>query len=206
MIKAFLSSINSMMVMAAALLALSSNSLAASLPPPAEGTTTAAYVEGIPGGVLTNVIEVSARVAAIDQAKRTANLLGPDGTTFTVKAGPEVINFDQIGEGDLVNLTVIEQIAIYVQDANAPATDQAAALVARAPKGAVPGGMIAEAVQTFATVSAIDMENRLATLRFENGSEGSFVVREDIDLAEHQVGETVVFEVTEILAIGVSKE
>lgn len=66
--------------------------------------------------------------------------------------------------------------------------------------------MIAEAVQTFATVSAIDMENRLATLRFENGSEGSFVVREDIDLAEHQVGETVVFEVTEILAIGVSKE
>jgi hypothetical protein len=193
-------------VMAAALLALSSHCLAASPPPPAAGTTSTAYTEGVPGGVVTNTIEMSARVTAIDQAGRTATLLRSDGTSVTVKAGPGVVNFDQIGAGDLVNLTVIEEIAVYPQDANAPATEQSTAVLARAPKGAAPGGAISDTRQTVATVSAIDRENRTATLRFTNGSEQTFVVRSDIDLAQHEVGEKIVFEITEVVAIDVSKQ
>jgi hypothetical protein len=193
-------------VMAATLLALSSYCLAASPPPPDEGTTSTAYTEGVPGGVVTNTIEMSARVTAIDQASRTATLLRPDGTSVTVKAGPGVINFDQIGAGDLVNLSVIEEIAVYPLDANAPEAEQSTAVLARAPKGAAPGGLITDTRQTVATVSAIDRENRTATLHFKNGSEQTFVVRSDINLAQHEVGEKIVFEITEMLVIDVSKQ
>lgn len=193
-------------VMTAALLAFSSYCLAASPPPSAEGSTTTAYTEGVPGGVVTNAIEMSARVTAIDQASRTATLLRPDGTSVTVKAGPGVVNFDQIGEGDLVNLTVIEEIAVYPEDTNVPEAEQSTTVLARAPIGAAPGGLIADTRQTVATVSAIDQENRTATLRFKNGSEQTFVVRSDINLAQHEVGERIVFEITEVVAIDVSKQ
>lgn len=194
-----------MMLMAAALLTFSSCS-SVSLPPPTAVTTTTAYAEGIPGGVMVNAIEMSARVSAIDHVKRTATLLRSDDTSFTVKAGPEVINFDQIGLGDLVNLAMIEEIAVYSQDAKAPAVDQSAVLVARAPKGAAPGGLMADTVQTVATVTAIDTKKRTATLRFQDDSEKTFAVRDDIDLTKHKIGEKVVFEVTEVLAIDVSKQ
>lgn len=197
-------------IMAAALLVLTScasGSLTSSTAPPAdEVTTTTTYTEGVPGGVVTNTIAMSARVTTIDQASRTAILFRPDGASVTVKAGPAVVNFDQIGEGDLVNLTVIEEIAVYPQNAYASATDQSAAVLARAPKGATPGGLIADTRRAVATVAAIDRENRTATLRFRNGSEQTFAVRSDIDLAQHSVGENIAFEITEVLAIAVSKQ
>ncbi len=210
MYRSFISNNAKTMVMAAALLILtscSSGSLTSSTEQPAdEVSTTTAYTEGVPGGVVTNAIYLSARVTTIDQASRTATLLRPDGASVTVKAGPGVVNFDQIGKGDLVNLTVIEEIAVYPQDAYAPATDQSATVLARAPKGAAPGGLIADTRQAIATVSAIDRENRTATLLFRNGSEQTFAVRSDIDLAQHSVGEKIVFEITEMLAIDVSKQ
>lgn len=210
MYRSYISSNVKAMSMAAAFLVLTScasGSLTSSIEPPAgEATTTTAYTEGVPGGVVTNTIEMSARVTAINQTNRTATLLRPDGASVTVQASPAVVNFDQIGEGDLVNLTVIEEIAVYAQDAYAPAIDQSAVVMARAPKGAAPGGLLADTRQAVATVSAIDRENRTATLRFRNGSEQTFAVRNDIDLTQHSVGENIVFEITEVLVIDVSKQ
>jgi hypothetical protein len=54
-------------------------------------------------------------------------------------------------------------------------------------------------------VIAIDLEKRKATLQFEDGSTETFSVRPDIDLSRHQVGERVVFRVTEMIAIGIEK-
>ena len=77
-----------------------------------EGTTT--YTKGVPGGVVVNTMDVSARVTAIDTANRKVTLLGPKGNTFTVKVGPEAVNFDQIRVGDLVNATLTEELAVYL--------------------------------------------------------------------------------------------
>jgi hypothetical protein len=64
---------------------------------------------------------------------------------------------------------------------------------------------VAETVQITATVSAIDQENRTATLAFEDGRTKTFPVRDDIDLSQRKVGEKVVFTVTEMIAISVEK-
>ncbi len=174
-------------------------------PPPAEGTSSAAFQKGVPGGVVVNTVDVSARVTAIDTSNRKVTLLGPDGDKFTVKVGPEAVNFDQIRVGDLVNATVTEELVVYLDEEGASAPDGSAAMVALAPKGAQPGGLVAETVQVTAKVIAIDQTNRTATLQFEDGSSKTLPVRDDIDLSQRKVGEKVVFQVTEMIAISVEK-
>ena len=174
-------------------------------PPPGTADSTAAVAEGVPGGVFVNTVEVSVRVAAIDTSKRKLTLLLPDGEKTTVKVGPEAVNFDQIQTGDLVKATLTEELVVYLDEEGAAAPDGAAAMVALAPKGAQPGGLVAEAVQVTATVTAIDPAKRTATLRFKDGRTKTFPVRDDIDLNQRKVGEKVVFLVTEMIAISVEK-
>lgn len=40
--------------------------------------------------------------------------VSPNGKKTTYKAGPEVINFDQIQIGDQLNVTEAEQLVVYV--------------------------------------------------------------------------------------------
>jgi len=175
-------------------------------PPPPEEYRESAYQEGVPGGVIVNTIEVSARVSAIDKANRKVTLLESDGKTFTVKVGPGAVNFDQVEVGDLVNLTVTEELVIYLDEEGASATDGSAALVALAPKGAQPGGLVAGTTQITGTVTAIDLNKRTATLQFGDGSTKTFPVRSDVDLSKRNIGEQVVFRVTEMIAISVEKQ
>ena len=190
----------------AVLCALASCASESTPPPPATVTTTAAFVPGEPGGVVVNTFEFSARVVEINQNNRKVTLLRADDTTIEVTAGPEVINFDQIGVGDLVNLTVTEEIVVYLGEAETPVTGQSAAIVSLAPKGGRPGGLMAQTIQTVGKVKSIDAMNRTATLIFEDGSEKTFAVRSDVDLTKHKQGEKVVFEVTEMVAVSVRKK
>ena len=176
-------------------------------PPPATTNTTTSAEEGVPGGIVVNTVEVSARVVAVDQASRTATLMDQDGEKFDVKVGPEAVNFDQVKKGDLVKVTVTEQVVIYVaKEGTASSDDGGARVVALAPKGAKPGGLVAGTVQITGTVVAIDQEKRIVTLRFDDGTFKAFSVREDIDLTQHKKGEQVVFQITEMVAITVEKE
>ena len=94
----------------------------------------------MPGGVVVNTMDVSSRVTAIDAANRKVTLLGPDGDKFTVKVGPEAINFDQIRVGDLVNTTVTEELVVYLDEKGASVPDAAAGVAALAPKAPAWGG------------------------------------------------------------------
>jgi hypothetical protein len=174
-------------------------------PPPGTTNTTVAVAEGVPGGIFVNTVEVSARVTAIDTTKRKLTLLLPDGEKTTVKVGPEAVNFDQIRSGDLIKATLTEELVVYLDEEGASGPDGSAAVVALAPKGAKPGGVVAEAIQVTATVAAIDASNRTATLRFEDGHTKTFPVRADIDLSQRKVGDKVVFLVTEVIAISLEK-
>jgi hypothetical protein len=176
-----------------------------STPPPPETSTATAYQEGVPGGVIVNTVTVSAQVTAIDRVNRKATLLGPDGKPFTVKVGPEAVNFDQVSVGDRVTLTVTEELVVHLNEGGDSPSDGSAALVALAPKGAQPGGVIAETTRITGTVTAIDPKQHTATLRFEDGSIKTFPVRSDVDLTKRKVGEQVVFRITEMIAIRVER-
>ena len=176
-----------------------------SAPPPAETSSASAYQEGVPGRIIVNTLNVSARVTDIDKANRKVTLMGSDGEIFTVKVGPATVNFDQIGVGDWVNLTVTEEVVVYLNEGNEAPIDESAVMVALAPKGAKPGGLVAETTQITGTVTAIDLEKRTASLQFQDGSTRTFPVRSDVDLSKRKVGEQVVFLITEMIAISVEK-
>lgn len=174
-------------------------------PPPPQVNTAIAVQEGVPGGVTVNSVEVTAKVTAIDTKNRKVTLLLPEGDKETVKVPPEAVNFDQISVGDLVKATLTEELVVYLEEEGASIPDGYAAGVALAPKGAQPGGVVAEAVKVTATVTAINQTKRTATLRFDNGTIETFPVRDDIDLSKRKVGEKVVFIVAEMVALSVEK-
>jgi hypothetical protein len=165
----------------------------------------AAAVEGVPGGVVVETHELTAKVTAIDRANRRLYLLSPDGIKQTVKVGPEAVNFDQIRPGDTLRVKATEELVVQMADPGDSATSESATAVALAPKGAKPGGVISETTEFVATVRAIDQQKHTATLRFEDGSEGTFPVRKDVDLGERKVGERVLIRLTESIALSMTK-
>lgn len=168
-----------------------------------ETKSTTAMQQGVPGGVKTKTHTLTATVTDIDASSRTVTFLNTDGKKVAVKCGPEVVNFDQIHVGDKLKVVVTDQTAIYM--ATTPPVDGAVVVAGQAPKGAMPGAVVAGAVQTTATVTAIDTTAHTATLRFSDGTIKTVPVRQDVDLTQRKVGEQVVIRVTEAMAISVEK-
>lgn len=173
--------------------------------PKAETTSAAVFQEGVPGGIVVETRKITAMVTAIDAGKRKVVLQTPDGKKTTVKCGPEVVNFDQIRVGDQLKAVVTEELAVYMATAAPSSSDGTAAVVALAPKGAKPGGIIAETIQITAKVTAIDLEHHKATIQFADGTTRTIAVRKDVDLTQRKVGEEVVIRSTEVFAISVDK-
>jgi hypothetical protein len=188
----------------AALFTLTSCS-STSKPPPPVGSAVETYRKGVPGGVVVQTVKMTATVTAVDQANRKATLLASDGKKFTVKVGPKAVNFNQVRVGDQVNATVTQKMVVSLDDKAASSGEGAAAVVARAPEGGQPGGLVAETTQVTARIMAIDSVNRTATLHFEDGITQTFPVRNDVDLSRLKMGEPVVFRITEMIAIWVEK-
>ncbi len=173
--------------------------------PTVETTSAASFQEGVPGGVVVETHRLTATVSAIDADSRKVTLVSPDGKKAAVKCGPDVINFEQIRVGDQLKVLVTEELVAYLAEAGAPPSDGAATVVALAPKGARPSGVMAGTVQVTAKVAAIDLNKHEATLQFPDGDTRIVAVRKDVDLTQRKVGEAVVIRTTEVLALSVEK-
>ena len=189
---------------------------ATAVTPPME-TVTVDIEEGVPGGIFTDTLDVSAEVIAVDMETRGLTLKNSDGEELAIQVGPQAINFDQIQVGDIVKARIIKELVIGLVPAEVEmpsggseaiekvAPDGTVGLVAGAAKGALPAGLMAETTQITATIKAIDMENRTATLSLEDGTTRTVPERDDIDLSQRKVGEKVMFYMTEMVAIAVEK-
>ena len=145
---------------------------------------------------MVDTVKVRARVTAIDHARRVATIERADGESMTVSAGPESANFDQVAAGDIVEAKITRTTVVHVAAAAVVPDDAGGASVVAGPAGAGPGGLAMGTVRFVATVEALDVENRTATVRFEEGSVATLAVRPDVDMTLHKVGEKLVFNVT----------
>ncbi len=161
--------------------------------------------EGVPGGIVVETLEVSSKVVSIDQENRILILQNSDGAENDVKVGPEAVNFDQIQVGDMVIAVVTQELVVQLVGEQEATTDGATGIVALAVEGSKPGTLVGEVVQVTATITAIDQNNRTATLSLEDGTSRTLPIRDDIDLSKRKVGEKVVFLATEMIAISVEK-
>jgi hypothetical protein len=167
--------------------------------------SSALFQKGKPGGVIVNTKEATVQLVAIDYANRNMTLVGPDGKKVDIKAGVDIVNFDQLQEGDLLKFTLTEEIVVYLEKDGESIPDESTKTVVLAPKGARPGGVFADTTQVTATIMAIDSSGHTATLQFADGSSKTVPIRQDIDLERFTVGEKMVLLVTQTLAIKVER-
>ena len=168
-------------------------------------TRTAVYEPGVPGGVLTEQFKETATVTAIDPATRKVTLVDKNSTQVSFIAGPEVANFAQIQVGDQVKATVTDRVSLFVPKPGESAADLAAGVVALAPLGEKPGGLMADTVQFTAKVTAVSLWHHTATLQLPDGTSKTFKVRPDVTLTKETVGTEVVVRTTQAVAISVEK-
>jgi Cu/Ag efflux protein CusF len=158
---------------------------------------------GRPGVVAVESIQWTATVKAVDYQKRTVTLEGTDGKTGTFNA-KNVRNLDQVKIGDQVKVEYIEELAIFVRKSNEPPSAMEGTAVGLAPRGQMPGGIVADTVQITANVEAIDYQNRTITLKGPQGNIKTFKVDPSIQRFDQiKQGDQVVVSYTEALLITV---
>jgi hypothetical protein len=168
-------------------------------------TAFAAQHEGGAGLVAGDAIELDATVKAVDKETRSVTLEAETGKTVTVKAGPEVKNFDQIAVGDKVEVDYVEALAIHVEKAGGSPMAEVGAAIEKALPGQKPSVAVAGTVEIRAKVTAIDKEKRTVTLQ---GPENTRTIKVDPKVKrfdELAVGDDVIVRYTEAIAIAVKK-
>jgi hypothetical protein len=89
-----------------------------------------------PGVVVANTRELTARVDAVDVAKRTVTLTGPAGNTRTFKVGPDV-DLTKVQAGDNVVVRYTEALALLVEAPSEATVQPSAARVPATPEDAL---------------------------------------------------------------------
>jgi hypothetical protein len=173
-------------------------------PPPPTVSTSVAQVPG--GGIAEETVTVTATVTAVDQAKRTVTLLGPDGTTRTINVPDEVKNLPQVKRGDLVTATIYESVAYEVRKKGTAEPGVAAAAdMATAPVGAMPAAAGAGAITVTATITSIDKQTGTVKLKGPEGNVVPVKVKDESRLDNVRVGDLVDITYTQAVAIAVEK-
>ena len=154
-----------------------------------------------PGKSVTLITSASAKVKLVDAERRVILLETPDGGLRAIKVGKAVANLDQIKVGDEVRALALERVAVFVGK-GMPATEDAA-IIARAPKGARPGVLIANTDQVTARIAAVDATSRTITLEGAAGVAKPIKVSSDVDLTGVKEGDDVTVRMTKGLALWV---
>lgn len=158
-----------------------------------------------PARVISTLIKTVAIVEAVDKSTRELKLINVQGDRFTLIADDSVLNFDQIEPRDRIVTEYLESVAIIVVPAGSELLMGDAAALEVAPKGDKPGVMGVETQVIVATVTALNVDDRLATLELENGERRTIKISEDARLDMVEVGNQVRLRLTRAVAVSVVK-
>jgi len=161
---------------------------------------------GFGGEIVTDAISTTATVVSVDRTKRLVVLKRADGSNVTYKAAPNAVGFDDIKAGDVVKVSVAEELAVFLGRNSVPA---GAANTTRL-RVKVPNHTEAYATEvatlTFtAKVTAIDDWADTVTLHLADGSTKTIKVSEYVNLADVSVGDNVSVQSTEAAVIVLEK-
>jgi len=145
-------------------------------------------------------------VKAIDYTARTITLQSPNGATEIYRAGPNMVNFDQIHVGDKVRATVTEALAVSVRKAGTPPNVGDTVAVALAPKGSKPGMFVANPEEVTSKIKDVNPVTRTITLEGLAGTPKTVKLAPGaINLSDLKKGDDVVVRYTDALALYVEK-
>ena len=155
-----------------------------------------------PGRVVTSTVRSAAIVEAVNKETRELKVIDASGRRFTMMADDLVANFDQIEPRDRIVVEYVESIAIVVVPAGTPTMGEGVA-VELAPLGDKPGITGVSTFVVSATVESLNLSDRIATLRYEDGTTQTIKVADDVPLDLVEIGDEVRFRITDAIAISV---
>lgn len=156
----------------------------------------------VPGRVTTATVRSVAIVEAVDKENREIKIIDASGRRYSLVASDMVMNFDQIEPRDRIVTEYLESVAVFVVPEGAPSLGDAGA-VELAPFGGKPGIKVADTFMVSATIEALNVTDRIATLRGEDDSVRTVKLADDVPLEHVEVGDEVRMRVTEAIAISV---
>lgn len=154
------------------------------------------------------LVTVTAKVEAIDLAKREVTLKGSLGNVVSFVVDERVKRLNEVKVGDEVTAEYYVSIA---GELRAPTEDEKKnpltilAGTARAPKGASPAGGGLRAFKVVATVIGLDLPTQSVTLQGPLGNSGTIRAEKLENLKQLRLGDTVIVTYTEALAISLQK-
>ena len=157
------------------------------LPPSATQDKQVDFVKGEAGKVVVETVEITAIVEGVNIKEKKLTLLGSDGKTFSVTIG-DLVDVSSIKKGDLLKTTLTDELVISVHSADEKISKSTA-----------------NSVVVKAKIIALNKAKHTATLEFTDGKKKEVSVRHDIDMSKHKVGEVVVFQMTEKMAVRIEK-
>jgi hypothetical protein len=173
------------------------------LAPPAFAQTTAAKPAQVKDAeAVTNAVEVTALVTAIDQKNRIVTLRGPEGNEFSVLVDERVKNLPQVKVGDMLVVRYIEAVALEFKKGDGIRMATMIDTSETAKKGQMPGAGAFTRVNTVSNIWAVNQAKGTVLVR---GPFGHFVevkLKDPSLLSGVKVGDQMQVTFTQAVAIG----
>ena len=155
-----------------------------------------AQMPGMEGVLAATAVTTVYSVENVDQATRTVTLKAADGAITKFQCGPEVRNFDQIRQGDQVQATVVDEIAVAVSPGGQPGMGESQ-MITVAPKGAKPGMVMIQTSHVTGKILAVDTDKRMVSLQGPEGADKTFKVGPKVDLTQLKKGDSITLQIAE---------
>ena len=167
---------------------------------PAQGATVSSDSQRV-SGVLT--------VKAVDLPSRHMVVTDSAGDEYELKVPTSVRNFEQIKPGHKIKATYTLATEFVISRPNTPLPkDAEASITARAAKGELPAGVVANHVVVTGAVLGIDMAKHTLKIVSPQGGEVHTIYVRNADrqkaMAKLKVGDTITAYITESLVVAVS--
>jgi hypothetical protein len=154
------------------------------------------------------LVTVTAKVEAVDLAKRELTLKGPLGNVETIVVSDEVKRLDEIKPGDEIRAEYYLGITAELREPTAEEKKEPFVVLEEKGRGAKevsPRAGGARLVRVVATVEGLDRPSQTATLKGPRGRYLVVRVKDPAVLEKPHLGDTVVVTCAEALAVSVEK-
>ena len=169
-----------------------------------KGTEDTSVIETPDGAIIVDTFTTTATVTGINTEKREVTLVAPEGRKTTYKAGPDMVNFNQLQVGDQVKAVYTEEVAVAINASQATLPTGAEG-VAVAPVGAKPAGVMVDTAAVTGKVTAVDAKKHKVTFQLADGTTKTVKAGKKVDVSVLNVGDTVSVQVGESLMISAEK-
>ena len=160
----------------------------------------------MPENIAIEATQVTVKVVGVNMADRTIQLQMPNGKVRTFKVTKDVKSLATLKKGDTIKSTLLDSLAVYIQKAGGRPTATETQTVILAPKGGMPGVIVADTIRITGKIQLVDMQNRTVTITGPGGMSRTFKVGRNIkNLNSLRAGDDVVVRFTQALAIDVRK-